>query len=161
MNTEQKKGLARTLLLALGVAAIAQACGKETTPVDAPTITGGNGNGGNSGTGGTRGGSSGTAGTDNPGGEHSGGSSGAGGTSGASGTANTGGTGNRGGTGGNSGTGTGADGGSGNEGGAGPDGCVRNPTEPEDFLVRCTHSRCAPFDNFERIPGFNGTLPDL
>lgn len=156
MNTEQKRKLGKTLIIALAVAGIAQACGKDTDPVDAPTVTGGRG--GDSSTGGRdRGGAAGTSGTDNPGGETSGGT---GGTENTGGSNNTGGSGNRGGTN-TGGTGTGADGGSGNEGGAGPDGCVRNPTAPEDFLIRCTDSRCSPFDNSARIPGFDGNLPEL
>jgi hypothetical protein len=158
MNTERKRKLGKTLIVALAVAGIAQACGKDNEPVDVPTVTGGRG--GDSSTGGRdRGGNSGTSGTD--GGETSGGTVGTGGTENNGGSTNTGGTGNRGGSANTGGTGTGADGGSGNEGGAGPDGCVRNPTAPEEFLIRCTNSRCSPFDNAARIPGFDGDLPDL
>jgi len=154
MNTLNKRKLGKTLFLALAAAGIAQACGKDTPPdSDAPVITGGSsGNSGAGGKGGT-GNQGGTAGTDNPGGETSGGTSG---TTGSGGSSDTGGSAGKGGTG-----GTGNEGGSGNEGGAGPDGCVRNPTAPEDFLIRCTNSRCAPFDNSLRIPDFDGTLPDL
>jgi hypothetical protein len=157
MNTQQKRKLGNAVLIVLAAAGIAQACGKDSgTEPDVPVITGGNGN--NTGGSANRGGSGnrgGTSGTDNPGGENAGGTSTTGGSSGASGS-NQGGSSGRGGSG-----GTGNDGGTGNEGGEGPDGCVRNPTAPEDFLNRCTDSRCAPFDNETRIPGFDGTLPDL
>jgi hypothetical protein len=35
------------------------------------------------------------------------------------------------------------------------------PTTNEQFLNQCSDAECSPFDNGERIPGFNGTLPDL
>ena len=154
MNTLQKRNFGRTVLIALAAAGIAGACGKDNPPVEAPVV----GTGGNSGAGGRGGtnGRGGTSGADNPGGESSGGSGG------ASGSGGKGGSGARGGAAGTGGTsGTGADGGTGNEGGDGGSDCVRNPTRPEDFLNRCTSSRCSPFDNFARIPRFNGTLPDL
>ena len=158
MNTHDKRKLTNALLLVLAATGIAQACSKDSgTEPEVPVITGGNGN--NTGGSGNRGGTSnrgGNSGTDNPGGETSGGTSGASGSSGSSGSSGQGGSAGRGGSG-----GTGNDGGTGNEGGEGPEGCVRNPTAPEDFLIRCTDSRCAPFDNATRIPGFNGTLPEL
>ncbi|HEX6273760.1 MAG TPA: hypothetical protein VFZ53_12000 [Polyangiaceae bacterium] len=157
MNTQHTRTLGRTVLLALAAAAIAQACGKDSNPdPGAPVITGGSS--GSEGTGG-RGGSGnrgGTSGTGNEGGETSGGTSGTSGSGGTTGGSSNGGSGNRGGSG-----GTGNDGGTGNEGGDGPTDCVESPTRPEDFLNRCTDSRCAPFDNFARIPGYDGTLPDL
>jgi hypothetical protein len=159
MNKQQQHRFGKVLFFVLAATGAAQACKDDAPDADAPTVTGGSGgSSGSSNQGGTnnRGGSSGT---DNPGGENSGGTTNAGGTSGSSargGTTSQGGTSPRGGS-----SGTSNDGGVGNEGGAGPDGCVRNPTEPEDFLNRCTDARCAPFDNEARIPGFNGTLPEL
>jgi hypothetical protein len=35
------------------------------------------------------------------------------------------------------------------------------PTTNEQFLNQCSDAECSPFDNAERIPGFDGTLPDL
>ena len=35
------------------------------------------------------------------------------------------------------------------------------PTTNEQFLNQCSDAECSPFDNAERIPGFNGTLPNL
>lgn len=29
--------------------------------------------------------------------------------------------------------------------------CVEDPTEPADYLVRCTNSTCRPFDNAQRL----------
>lgn len=54
----------------------------------------------------------------------------------------------------------------GGEGGVPPVGgdCFAKPkTTPDNlqFLNRCTDSRCSPFDNSARIPGFDGTLPPL
>jgi hypothetical protein len=44
----------------------------------------------------------------------------------------------------------GADPGAGGSGG-GTAACVEDPTEPADFLVRCTNSTCRPFDNAQRL----------
>jgi hypothetical protein len=35
------------------------------------------------------------------------------------------------------------------------------PKTNEQFLNQCSDAECSPFDNAERIPGFDGTLPDL
>jgi hypothetical protein len=35
------------------------------------------------------------------------------------------------------------------------------PKTNEQYLNQCSDAECAPFDNAERIPGFDGTLPDL
>lgn len=113
----------------------------------------------------------GSGGTSSSGRGGKGGSSGRGGSGGSgatSGTTGEGGTGNE---------GSGAEGGSGNEGGQidcevrGERNCYRcephaldpAPEWPdavnEQFLNRCDDSLCSPFDNAERIEGWNGTLP--
>jgi hypothetical protein len=141
-------------LLALGAASLAVACGDDDEADDPTTIpaTGGSANGG--GRGGSDGGES-SAGSDNT---ATGGTT-AGGTGGAPG-----------GDAGESAGGTDA-GGVPGEGGAGgavscePQGefdcypCA--PTTNEQYLNRCSESACSPFDNAERIPGFDGTLPEL
>lgn len=132
MNTRHKKSLGLTMTLLLALGAVAaQGCGGDDDDDDTPVIIAG------------RGGSGGT----------SGGSSEGGGTGeGGDGTGNTGngGTGN---------TGTGGTGGTGDTNGD----CFTDPQTVEgdvEFLNRCTDSRCSPFDN-ARIPGFDGTLPEL
>ena len=133
------------VLVSLGASLAIPACSDdEPSTDDAPTVTGGNG--GNAGTG--KGGSSGSSGK--------GGKGGSGGTSGSS--SNEGGTGDVGNEGGSGGTGN-----AGNEGGTGNTGsdCVEDPQTNDEFLNRCTDSKCSPFDNAARIPGFTGELPPL
>lgn len=54
--------------------------------------------------------------------------------------------------------GGGGDGGGGQGGGCtGEDGCFAcEPTENDHFLDACTDSQCAPFDNEERLPLYDG-----
>jgi hypothetical protein len=128
-------------LLALGIVTILSvvACGDDDPGDDSPVIGTGRA------------------------GSNSGGRSGAP-AGGAAGNGNEGGTGNVSGadnSGGTSAAGSANEGGSGQGGEGGARDCVDDPVESEEFLNRCTQSRCAAFDNFARIEGFTGELPEL
>ena len=64
----------------------------------------------------------------------------------------------------------GSDGGGGDLGAAGAVSCDPQgeydcypcaPKTNEQYLNQCSDTECSPFDNSERIPGFDGTLPEL
>jgi hypothetical protein len=47
-------------------------------------------------------------------------------------------------------------------GDTGTDGCFKCPQSTTEFLNQCTDSNCAPFNNAQRLPRFNGyPLPEL
>jgi hypothetical protein len=166
----RNRNFAAFFALAATGALLAPACGGDDNPAPStPVISGGSG-----GSGGTSGGGSSAEG----GGDNEGGGANEGGDTGSGGSRA--GTGGRAG---NGGTGGGTSGSSNNEGGdggqdeidcsvRGPDDCYRcdpvalDPapefprSENEQFLNHCDDSQGSRFDNYDRIPGFNGTLPE-
>jgi hypothetical protein len=140
--------------LALTAASLVVACGDDENDGGTTTIPGTGGSRATGGGPGNEGGESGAR-------ASTGGTSGAGGDNGATGgIATTAGAD----SGGSSGAGSG-EGGAGGAGSCQPEGeldcypCA--PATNEQFLNQCSDAECAPFDNAERIPGFDGTLPDL
>ena len=149
--------------LAILAGSLAVACGDDADGDDPNVIPGA---GGKSGSGGTA-----SAGDTSDAGATEPGTGGTGGGSGGSGTGGSGGesteTGGSGGAAGGTEPGTA---GSGGEAGGGTENCDPQgeyecypcaPKTNEQYLNQCSDAECAPFDNAERIPGFDGTLPDL
>ena len=161
MNTlvSRKRALFSVYALLVGTAAsLVVACGDDDDADDPTTIPG---TGGSKATGGA-GNEGGDAGSTATGGTSTGGTGGATGGSGGD-AGDTGGVGGVGGA-------PDAPGGGGAGGEAGGASCEPQgeyecypcaPTTIEQYLNQCSDAECAPFDNFDRIPGFDGTLPEL